>query len=168
MQVNLEDKERLKNRKSSLILLPIFANKHGYLNAGLQYYYHSLIFLDRKNDTLSKILKELSKEKFMAFSTIAKTLLKFGIEPEFCLNPIEKSGYYDTSVIMYGGNDKKILLNDLTISSIILENLIKISKKADNQEIKSIVVDLIEKEENCQETLKSQYENLNVKQKNLK
>lgn len=134
-----EVKVSATNPYYGMVLLEDYAGKVSELSAITQYLYHHVV-LEPKYEEVAEILKGVSIVEMHHLEILAETIIKLGVEPEYCV--IDKKSepqYWNSSFIYYGKSLCDRLTRDIADEWAAVANYSRHQKEIDDPFVQDIL-----------------------------
>ena len=138
-------------QKILIMLKKIYAGTKGELTAINQYgYEHYIIWSNPKLNKLSETMQKISIQEMRHYELLAKILVRCGIDPKSCVyidgNP-NLCDYWKASNVSYAKTLTKMFENNILLEKRTIEDYNEVINVTDNENLKQILLRIVEEEE---------------------
>ena len=132
--------EDIKEDKSCAIkLLQVYSNKHGELNAILQYIYQFFIFNNLGKNQSANTIMQIALAEIQHFHFIRRLLISLGVEPKNLQNYTIFPDFCKAKHINGKKDVTKLILDDISLEMVSINTYQQIIDSICNQKVKEII-----------------------------
>ena len=138
------------NQEILMMLKRIYAGTKSEFTSLTQYMYqHYIVWSNPKLDNLSEILERIAIQEMKHHEIVAKVLVKCGIDPKNCVYIDGNSNlcdYWKASSVSYEKTLVRMFESDILLEVRAIEDYKDVLNKTDNENLKQIIVRILEDE----------------------